>query len=226
MIRVLLVDDHEIVRRALCDMLELGSDVTVVGQAASVAEARAEGVRLTGSDIEVDVAVVDFRLPDGDAIDVIHTLAVVGGPIPSVVLTAFDDDESVVRCADAGARGFVLKSARVDTLMHAIRAAALGRSVMDPARVAAARRRVGRQPAVERLSGRERQVFDEIGAGRSNREIGERLGLAEKTVKNYTSSILMKLGMTRRTEVAALAARLDRRLAFASVGEPTTETGA
>lgn len=217
-IDVFLVDDHEIVRHAIADMLELDGGFRVVGGADGVAAAVRDARRVRELGCPPDVAVVDVRLPDGDACDVIRALGEELSSVPTVVLTAFDDDAALLRCHEAGAAAFVLKSGRVGALLQAIRAAHDGRNLIDASRVADARRRIGCAPDLDELSDRERQVFDQIALGSTNREIGRRLGLAEKTVKNYTSSILRKLGVARRTELMALAARVQRHLSDPSGG--------
>jgi len=208
-IRVLLVDDHEVVRRGVGDLLGAESDIEVVAQAGSVAETRAA----LATDVEIDVAVVDVRLPDGDGIDLCREVRQQRPTTQVLVLTAYEDDDALLDAHAAGAHGYLLKQVRGTDLIRAVRTVASGVTLIDPVAVGAARERLrveGRR-LVDDLTPQERRVFDLIGEGCSNRDIAERLGLAEKTVKNYMTSLLLKLNMERRTEVAALAARLDER---------------
>ena len=207
-IRVFLVDDHEVVRRGIVELLESEADIEVVGVASAL-----HGALETIHSADVDVAVVDVRLPDGNGIELCRTLKSSSRSVACVMFTAFADDEELVRAVDAGAYAFVLKQVTGVDLVRAIRCAAKGVASYDNDAVSAARTRLKGTGAyrLERLTAQERRVFDLIGEGRSNRSIAENLGLAEKTVKNYITSILLKLSMERRTEVAALAARLDER---------------
>ncbi|TCP57134.1 LuxR family two component transcriptional regulator [Tamaricihabitans halophyticus] len=202
---MLLVDDHELVRRGLRDVLDTERDIRVVAEAAGVGEALAQA-----NANPVDVAVVDVRLPDGDGVALCRELRA-GSPAPAcLVLTAFDDEEAVVGAIMAGAAGYLLKQVRGQDLVTAVREVAAGRSLLDPAtttRVLDRLRNADNQDALAQLSERERAVLELIGEGHSNREIAERLFLAEKTVKNYVTSVLAKLGMQRRTQAAAWLAR-------------------
>ena len=205
--RVLLVDDHEVVRRGLRDLLASEADVEVVAEAGGVDEA----VVRAGS-AEADVAVVDMRLPDGDGLELTRRLRDLPNPPKCLVLTAFDDEQALVGAINAGASGYLLKQVRGQDLVNAVREVAAGRSLLDPvttARVLERMRRDAAEPADElaALTEQERRVLDLIGEGLTNRQIAERMFLAEKTVKNYVTAVLAKLGMERRTQAAAWVAR-------------------
>ena len=208
-IRVLLVDDHEVVRRGVGELLGAESDIEVAAEAGSVADTLA----VLETDIEIDVAVVDVRLPDGDGIDLCRVIRQTRSEIRCLVLTAHEDDDALLDAHAAGVHAFLLKQVRGTDLIRSVRTVASGVKLIDPVTLGAARDRVGREGGrlVDDLTPQEHRVFDLIGEGCSNRDIAERLGLAEKTVKNYMTSLLLKLNMERRTEVAALAARLDER---------------
>lgn len=201
-VRVLLVDDHEVVRRGLREMLDDESDITVVAEAGSVDEAitRAGGVAC-------DVAVVDVQLPDGSGVDLCRSLRDMG--LRCLVLTAFDDEEALVGAIMAGASGYLLKQVRGQDVVTAVREVAAGRSLLDPATTARVLERM-RRPTPVGLTDQEQRVLELIGEGLTNRQIGERLFLAEKTVKNYVTSVLSKLGMERRTQAAAWVARRSK----------------
>lgn len=207
MTRVFLVDDHEIVRRGIAELLGAQRDLEVVGEAGTVQQAL---VRVAATD--PDVVVLDVRLPDGDGIQLCRAIRSARPDIACLMLTGYDDDEASTAAVMAGAAGYVLKDIRGQSLADAIRHVAAGRSLVAPAiaeRVvasvaAAARDTGGTQPSPE-LSLRERQVLRLIGDGLTNRQIGEELHLAEKTVKNYVSGLLAKLGMERRTQAAVYA---------------------
>ncbi len=204
-VRVLLVDDHEVVRRGLRDMLDNERDIQVVAEAGTVAEAlvQAEATK-------PDVAVVDIRLPDGDGVALCRQLH---GP-RCLVLTAFDDEQALIAAIEAGVSGYLLKQVRGQDLVTAVREVAAGRSLLDPvttARVLARIRRGTEPDELDALTEREREVLDLIGEGLSNREIGQRLFLAEKTVKNYVTAVLAKLGMQRRAQAIALIARREHK---------------
>ncbi len=207
-ISVFLLDDHEIVRRGLTQLLDAEPDISVVGEAGSAAQALARVPAL-----RPDVAVLDVRLPDGDGVTVCRELRSVVEPPPAcLMLTSFSDDEALFGAIMAGAAGYVLKQVSGVDLVGAIRAVADGGSLLD-AKVTTAvleRLRRGEQPADPRygaLSPQERRILDLIAAGLTNRQIGHELHLAEKTVKNYVSSLLHKLGFERRTEAAVYAAQ-------------------
>jgi DNA-binding NarL/FixJ family response regulator len=203
-IQVLLVDDHELVRRGLRDLLSDEADLEVVAEAGSVEEALAVAMH-----VEPDVAVVDVRLGDGDGITLCRELRSKPDPPACLMLTAFDDEEAMVGAIMAGASGYLLKQVRGQDVVNAVREVAAGRSLLDPVSTARVLDKLRHPPTDElsTLTDRERDVLELIGQGLSNREIAERLFLAEKTVKNYVTSVLAKLGMQRRTQAAAWIAR-------------------
>jgi DNA-binding NarL/FixJ family response regulator len=207
-IRVFLLDDHEVVRRGVRDLLESEEDIEVVGEASSAAEAL---VRVPA--VRPDVAVLDVRLPDGDGVSVCRELRAELPEMACLMLTSFADDEALFDAILAGAAGYVLKQVRGADILGAVRTVAAGGSLLDPAATARVMARMREQATahdpLEGLSEQERKVLDLIGEGLTNRQIGERLFLAEKTVKNYVSNLLAKLGMQRRTQAAAFVARLD-----------------
>ncbi|MBB5806933.1 DNA-binding NarL/FixJ family response regulator [Saccharothrix ecbatanensis] len=207
-VRVLLVDDHEVVRRGLRELLEDEDDISVVAEAGGVDEAlvRAAATR-------PDVAVVDVRLPDGGGVELCRGLRALPDGPKCLVLTAFDDEEALVGAIMAGASGYLLKQVRGQDLVTAVREVAAGRSLLDPqttARVLDRMRRPVEVDVLDALTEQERRVLDLIGDGLTNRQIAERLFLAEKTVKNYVTAVLAKLGMERRTQAAAWLARRSR----------------
>lgn len=208
MIRVFLLDDHEIVRRGVTAGLESESDLEVVGQAGTAASAMSEVRRC-----EPDVAVLDVRLRDGNGIDVCRAIRDEFPDIRSIILTSYDSDRALVDAREAGAAAFILKEIRSDTLVRAIREVAEGRTLLDDASVRLAMRRLHNsdEGRVESLTPQERQIFELLGTGLTNRQIAHEMYLAEKTVKNYVTNVLAKLGMARRTEAAGLAARLEER---------------
>jgi DNA-binding NarL/FixJ family response regulator len=206
-ISVFLMDDHEIVRRGVRDLLEAEPDITVVGEAgtASSALARIPALR-------PDVAVLDVRLPDGDGVSVCREIRSRMPEVACLMLTSFGDDEALFDAIMAGASGYVLKQIRGTDLVGAIRTVATGQSILDPraasqlmARLRDSSRK--RDPLAE-LTDQERKILELIGEGLTNRQIGERMYLAEKTVKNYVSGLFAKLGMERRTQAAVYAARI------------------
>ncbi|MFD9705794.1 response regulator [Lentzea sp. NPDC059081] len=201
-VRVLLVDDHEVVRRGLREMLDDEEDISVIAEAGSVDEAIARAQRTPP-----DVAVVDVQLPDGSGVDLCRSLRDLG--IRCLVLTAFDDEEALVGAIMAGASGYLLKQVRGQDVVTAVREVAAGRSLLDPATTSRVLERM-RNPAPVGLTDQEQRVLELIGEGLTNRQIGERLFLAEKTVKNYVTSVLSKLGMERRTQAAAWVAKRGR----------------
>jgi DNA-binding NarL/FixJ family response regulator len=208
-IRVFLCDDHEVVRRGVKDMLENEGDIEVVGEASTVAEALARVPAL-----RPQVAVLDVRLPDGSGITACRELRSAMPGLACLMLTSFADDEAMLDAIMAGAQGFVLKQIRGSDLVGAVRTIAKGGSLLDPtatARVMERLRSHGQtQDRLAALSEQERRVFELIGEGLTNRQIGERLFLAEKTVKNYVSNVLSKLGLERRTQAAVLAHDVTR----------------
>lgn len=203
MISVFVVDDHEMVRRGLIELLRSESDIVVVGEASSIEQARAR----IGA-VGVDVAVLDVRLPDGSGVDLCRDLRSNDDALACLILTAYDDDEALMAAVLAGAAGYVLKDVRGAGLISAVRSVAAGHSLLDAAlvrRVADHLRDAEREdPRLELLSAREREVLSLIADGLTNREIGETLSLAEKTIKNYVSGVLSKLGLQRRTQAALL----------------------
>ena len=203
-IQVLLVDDHELVRRGLRDLLGDEPDIEVVAEASSVEEALAVAMH-----VEPEVAVVDVRLGDGDGITLCRELRSKPNPPACLMLTAFDDEEAMVGAIMAGAAGYLLKQVRGQDVVYAVREVAAGRSLLDPVSTARVLDKMRHPPTDElaTLTERERDVLELIGQGLSNREIAERLFLAEKTVKNYVSSLLSKLGMQRRTQAAVFATK-------------------
>jgi two-component system, NarL family, response regulator DevR len=208
--RVFLVDDHEIVRTGVRDMLESTGEFVVVGEAGTVDQALN---RLQG--LEVDVAVLDVRLPDGNGIELCRDIRSAWPEIGCLMLTSFSHDEALVDAAMAGAQGYALKQIRGTEIVDAVRIVASGRSTIDAATTRRALERMQRgteeQQQLAQLSEQEKRIFDHIGEGLSNRQIAEKMFLAEKTVKNYVSNLLAKLGLSRRTEAAAMAARIDER---------------
>ena len=207
-IRVFLVDDHEIVRRGIADLLNAEPDMDVVGEAPDAAQAIG---RIAAT--VPDVAVLDVRLPDGSGIDLCRDIRSQHPGVRCLILTAYDDDEAINAAVLAGASGYVLKDVRGSGLIEAIRKVASGRSLIDPS---LSRRVVEKieaesaeDPRLGSLSLRESQILALIADGLTNRQIGLELGLAEKTIKNYVSGLLSKLGLQRRTQAAIL--RLGRR---------------
>lgn len=202
---MLLVDDHEVVRRGLRDLLDNEPDIDVVAEAGTAAEAL---VRAAAS--HPDVAVVDIRLPDGDGVSLCRNLRAAADGPRCLVLTAFDDEQVLVDAIGSGASGYLLKQVRGQDLVTAVREVAAGRSLLDPqttTRVLDRMRRDSEPDELAALTERERKVLELVGEGLSNREIAERLFLAEKTVKNYVTAVLAKLGMQRRAQAIAWIAR-------------------
>jgi two-component system response regulator DevR len=208
-IRVFLLDDHELVRRGLADLLSSEPDIEIVGEAATAAEAlrRIPALR-------PDVALLDARLPDGSGIDVCRDIRSGSPEVNCVILTSYDDNDAIFASIMAGASGYLLKEIRGNSLVEGIRQVAAGNSLLDPAVTERllVRLRDG-DPIDDRLSAltdREREVLESIADGLTNKQIGERLHLAEKTVKNYVSNVLTKLGMQRRTQAAVYGAEVRR----------------
>ncbi|MGR2752092.1 response regulator [Agromyces arachidis] len=209
MTRVFLVDDHEIVRRGVAELLEREPDLEIVGEAGSVAQALAR-IEATVP----DVALLDMRLPDGDGIDLCREVRSRHPGIACLILTAYDDDAASMSAVLAGAAGYVLKNVRGSTIVEDVRAVAAGRSLIDPKLAGRVSQRARSEddhddPRYSALNLRERQVLALIADGLTNRQIGEELGLAEKTVKNYVSGLLSKLGFERRTQAAVY--QMERR---------------
>ena len=208
-VRVLLVDDHEIVRRGIAELIGTTDDLEVVGEASGVAEAKARAQQ-----VNADVAVLDVRMPDGNGIELCRDLKSELPDLNCLMLTSYADDEALFDAIMAGASGFVLKQVLGLDLLNAIRTVGAGGSLLDPKTTTALMNRIRReredQNPLNQLTEQERAVFDLIGEGLTNRQIGERLFLAEKTIKNYVSHLLGKLGMQRRTQAAVLAAELRK----------------
>jgi two-component system, NarL family, response regulator DevR len=208
-IRILLVDDHSIVREGLRTLLDGEADLDVVGEAATVDDA----VRRAGLD-EPDLVLMDVQLPDGSGVDACRQIKQRWPEMTVVMLSSFADGEALHGAIDAGASGYLLKRIRSRELVDGIRRAGRGESLIDPALAVLADTGLDADdPIIGRLSAQERRVLRLIERGKTNREIGEELFLAEKTVKNYVSNMLAKMGMSRRSEAAAYAARLDARTA-------------
>ncbi|WP_024874406.1 response regulator [Saccharomonospora piscinae] len=222
-IRVFLVDDHEIVRRGLADLLDGEPDMRIVGEAASVGEAL---TRIPGA--EADVAVLDVRLPDGNGVELCRELLSTVEGLRCLMLTSYADDEALFNAIMAGASGFVLKQVLGSDLVSAVRTVGSGGSLLDSKTTSALMNRIRRERAdadpVAELSEQERAVFELIGEGLTNREIAARLFLAEKTVKNYVSRLLGKLGMQRRTQAAVLATELRKQGPPTSPDPPSPST--
>lgn len=207
-IRVFLVDDHEVVRRGVHDLLDAEPDIEVVGEAESAAQALARGPAL-----RPDVAVLDIRLPDGDGISVCRELRSAMPSLACLMLTSFDDDDALLDAIMAGAAGYVLKQIKGSDLVLAVRTVASGQSLLDPATTARLMNSLrddhsgadGEQEALATLSPREREILTLIGEGLTNRQIGKQLYLSEKTVKNNVSRLLAKLGVERRVQAAVIA---------------------
>lgn len=209
-IRVFVLDDHEVVRRGLRELLEAEDDIEVVGEAATAADAL---VRIPL--VRPDVAVLDIRLPDGDGIEVCREIRSQPEGPSCLMLTSYADDEALMAAVVAGASGYVLKEIRGGDLVVSIRRVAAGESLLDPAVTRRVIERLRSGPPEDerlaRLSDQERKVLALITEGMTNRQIGAELYLAEKTVKNYVSNVLAKLGLSRRTEAAVFALRAEQR---------------
>jgi DNA-binding NarL/FixJ family response regulator len=203
-IGVFLLDDHEIVRRGVRELLEAEPDIKVVGEAGTAASALARIPAL-----RPDVAVLDVRLPDGDGVSVCRDIRSSMPEVTCLMLTSFGDDEALFDAIMAGAAGYVLKQIRGTDLVGAVRTVASGESMLDPEAASRVMRRMRdqarRSDPLAELTPQERRILELIGEGLTNRQIGERMYLAEKTVKNYVSALFAKLGMERRTQAAAYA---------------------
>ena len=207
-IRVFLVDDHEIVRRGVGSLLDEEEGIEVVGEAGTAAQALARVPALAP-----DVVVLDVRLPDGDGVTVCREIRSLLPDTRMLMLTSYSDDEALYGAVMAGASGYILKQIHGTDLVGAVRTVADGRSLLDPESTSRMLKRL-REDAVRKdplseLTEQERRVLELIGEGLTNREIGARMYLAEKTVKNYVSRVLAKLGMARRTQAAAYAVRIS-----------------
>ncbi|NKY32314.1 response regulator transcription factor [Nocardia speluncae] len=211
MITVFLVDDHEIVRRGVADLIDAEADMEVIGEAGDVARALARIPAL-----RPDVAVLDVRLPDGNGIELCRELRSARPDLPCLILTSFTDEQAMLDAILAGARGYVVKDITTLALISAIRDIAAGRSLLDNRAAAALMRRLRSETEADSgplsgLTDRERALLALLGEGMTNRQIAERLSLAEKTVKNYVSRLLSKLGVERRTQAAILATKYQNR---------------
>jgi two-component system response regulator DevR len=205
-ITVFLLDDHEIVRRGLRDLLEAEQDIKVVGEASTQDQAVGRVHAL-----DPDVAVLDVRLQEGNGVEACREIRSLHPRTACLILTSFADDQALFEAIMAGAAGYVLKQIRANDLVDAVRRVAAGQNLLDPAVTASVLERLRRGPEedelIARLSAQERQVLLLLAEGLTNRQIAERLYLAEKTIKNYVTSVLSKMGLTRRTEAAVYAAR-------------------
>jgi two-component system, NarL family, response regulator DevR len=207
-IRVFLVDDHEVVRRGLRELLDAEEDIEVVGDAATA------GMALAGiANTSPDVAVLDVRLPDGNGVEVCREVRARDPRIACLMLTSFGDDEALFDAIMAGASGYLLKDVRGQDLLDAVRRVAAGDSLLDPSVTGKVLERLRRgdeeDPRLKSLSDQERRILALIAEGLTNRQIAERMHLAEKTVKNYVSNLLAKLGMQRRTEAAVFYTQVE-----------------
>jgi DNA-binding NarL/FixJ family response regulator len=206
-IRVFLLDDHEIVRRGVRELLEAEADIVVIGEAGTASSALARIPALAP-----DVAVLDIRLPDGDGVSVCRDIKSSMPEVACLMLTSFGDDEALFDAIMAGAAGYVLKQIRGTDLVGAVRTIASGKSLLDPEAASRVMQRMRDQAdhadPLAGLTPQEQRILELIGEGLTNRQIGERMFLAEKTVKNYVSALFAKLGMERRTQAAAYAARV------------------
>lgn len=205
-IRVYLLDDHELVRRGLRDLLESAGDIVVVGESglAREAERRIPAAR-------PDVAILDGRLPDGTGVEVCRTIRSSNPEIASLILTTYEDDEALFAAIMAGAAGYVLKQVKGSDLLDVVRRVAAGQSMLDPQVTAQVLERIRngppKDPLTETLTPKEEEILELIGEGLTNRQIASRMFLAEKTVKNYVSSMLAKLGVENRTQAAVYSTR-------------------
>ncbi len=209
-VRIFLVDDHEVVRRGVREMLEAEDDFEVVGEAGSVREAL-DRVPI----VSPDVAVLDVRLPDGNGVELCRELRSRYPELACLMLTSFDDDEALFEAIVAGAAGYVLKQVKGSDIVDAVRQVGAGRSLLDPMLTSKVMERLrkgaGEDQRLAGLSGQERKILDLLAEGKTNRQIAGEMFLAEKTVKNYVSNLLTKMGMSRRTEAAVYAARQSER---------------
>jgi two-component system, NarL family, response regulator DevR len=207
LITVFLLDDHEVVRRGVRDLLEAAGDIDVIGEAGTATEAL-QRIPI----LRPQVAVLDVRLPDGNGIEVCREIRSSHPEIACLMLTSYSDDEALFDAIMAGAAGYVLKQIRGNDLVSAVRQVSTGASLLDPAVTGRVLARLRNPPKederLSRLTDQERRILDHIAEGMTNRQIANEMHLAEKTVKNYVSNLLMKLGMERRTEAAVFAARL------------------
>ena len=209
-IRVFLLDDHEVVRRGVADLLGMEDDIEVVGEAGT-AEQAVSRILATAP----DVAILDVQLPDGSGVEVCREVRSVRPELVCLMLTSFAEDEALFEAIMAGAAGFVLKQVKGSDLVDSVRKVARGESLLDPRTTQRVLERIRRAPEEdERLKGltpQEKRILSLLAEGRTNRQIADEMFLAEKTVKNYVSNLLSKMGMSRRTEAAVYAARLAER---------------
>lgn len=216
-LRIFLVDDHEVVRRGVRDLLEAEDEFEVVGEAGNVEEAL-QRIPATSP----DVAVLDVRLPDGSGVELCRELRSSYPTLVCLMLTSFDDDEALFEAIVAGAAGYVLKQVKGNDIVEAVRQVGAGRSLLDPAMTARVidrlRNGTAEDPRLAGLSGQERRILELLAEGQTNRQIAAEMFLAEKTVKNYVSNLLSKMGMSRRTEAAVYAARQAERQQHRSHG--------
>ncbi len=207
-IRVLLVDDHEVVRRGLRALLDAQDGIEVVGEAGSVKEA----VRQVGFN-SPDVVMMDVRLPDGSGVEATRRIRQRFPDVAVLILSSFADQEALVSSIEAGASGYLLKRVDTEAIVDAVRAVGAGESLLDPAMTEQLFNKVRDadrdDELIARLSGQERRILKRLAEGKTNREIAAEMFLAEKTVKNYVSNLLAKMGMSRRSEAAAYAARVE-----------------
>lgn len=210
-IRVFVLDDHELVRRGLKELLDAEPDMEVVGEAAT-AESAVGRVPV----LDVDVAVLDVRLPDGDGVEVCREIRSASPGTACLMLTGYGDDRALLAAIMAGAAGYAMKHAQGMDVVESVRAVAEGRSALGPEAaqrvMALLREKAETTDPLAALTSQEKRVLDLIGEGLTNREIAERMFLSEKTVKNYVSALLTKLGMNRRSQAAALVARIGERV--------------
>ncbi|MEV7398378.1 response regulator transcription factor [Aeromicrobium sp. NPDC092404] len=207
-IRVFLLDDHEMVRMGLRKLLESGGDIEVVGEAGTAAAAIARVPAL-----KPDVAILDARLPDGSGIEACRQIRSSAPSVQAIILTSYDDDEALFAAIMAGASGYILKQVKSQDLLSGVRHVASGGSLLDPSVTAKVMERLregapGQPDELKDLTAQERRILELVAEGLTNRQIGERLFLAEKTVKNYMSNVLSKLGLASRTQAAVFATRL------------------
>ncbi|MER7767079.1 response regulator transcription factor [Kitasatospora sp. NPDC096140] len=220
-VKVFLLDDHEVVRRGVHDLLDAEPDLRVIGEAATVEQALARVPAL-----RPDVAILDMRLPDGDGVTVCRELRSRMPGLACLILTSFDDEEALLDAIMAGAAGYVLKQISGTDLVSAVRTVASGQSMLDPGAATRLMARLRGDAVTEQSSGlpqlteREREVLALVGEGLTNRQIGQRLFLAEKTVKNHISRLLAKLGVERRVQAALIATQ-----ALGTHGQPAARTG-
>ena len=207
-VRIIIADDHEVVRRGIKDLLEAEGDIQVIGEAGTASSALARIPAL-----KPDVAVLDVRLPDGDGVTVCREIRSSMPEVACLMLTSFGDDEALFDAIMAGAAGYVLKQIRGTDLVGAVRTVATGQSMLDPRAASQLMARLRDQNSKKKdplagLTDQEKRILELIGQGLTNRQIAEQVFLAEKTVKNYVSALFSKLGMERRTQAAAYAARI------------------